>query len=164
MKRDADYVAIDLAAYLGHFSPGEEPTSGPRSRSPGGRYEVACSRGTTVVLHRGVAAAPQPRAVRIPRPGQLILVAGQARGGSLVYTFHINVFAYQHGIYPRSEQVVAATRGSTAAESAPTRSSAPLPTTWPPSFVSRRTPAWTSFPTASSNGRTSSGRSPRRSV
>ena len=29
----------------------------------------------------------------------------------VVYTFRINVFAYQHGIYPRSEQVVAATRG-----------------------------------------------------
>ena len=31
--------------------------------------------------------------------------------GGLVYTFRIDVFAYQHGIYPRSEQVVAATRG-----------------------------------------------------
>jgi uncharacterized membrane protein len=54
MKRDADYVAIDLAAYLGHFSPGEEAdirTTITESLASG--YEVACSRGTTVVLHRG---------------------------------------------------------------------------------------------------------------
>jgi uncharacterized membrane protein len=56
MKRDADYVAIDLAAYLGHFSPGEEAdlrTTITESMANG--YGVACSRGTTVVLHRGVA-------------------------------------------------------------------------------------------------------------
>ena len=54
MKRDADYVAIDLAAYLGHFAPGEAAdlrTTITESLASG--YEVACSRGTTVVLHRG---------------------------------------------------------------------------------------------------------------
>src|SRR5713101_7464982 len=54
MKGDADYVAIDLAAYLGHFAPGEEAdlrTTITESLASG--YEVACSRGTTVVLHRG---------------------------------------------------------------------------------------------------------------
>jgi uncharacterized membrane protein len=56
MKRDADYVAIDVAAYLGHFSTGEEAairTTITESMANG--YGVACSRGTTVVLHRGVA-------------------------------------------------------------------------------------------------------------
>ena len=54
MKRDAEYVAIDLAAYLGHFSPGEEAdirTAITESMASG--YGVACSQGTTVVLHRG---------------------------------------------------------------------------------------------------------------
>lgn len=54
MKHDADYVAIDLAAYLGHFSPGEEAairTTITESMANG--YGVACSRGTTVVLRRG---------------------------------------------------------------------------------------------------------------
>ena len=56
MKADADYVAIDLAAYLGHFFPGEE--AGVRTTITefmANGYGVACSRGTTVVLHRGAA-------------------------------------------------------------------------------------------------------------
>ena len=56
MKHDAEYVAIDLVAYLGHFAPGEEAairTTIKESMANG--YGVACSRGTTVVLHRGVA-------------------------------------------------------------------------------------------------------------
>src|SRR3989440_8790967 len=54
MKADADYVAIDLATYLGHFFPGEEAqvrTTITRALENG--YGVACSKGTTVVLHRG---------------------------------------------------------------------------------------------------------------
>jgi uncharacterized membrane protein len=56
MKGDADYVAIDLGAYLGHFFSGEEAairTTITQSMASG--YGVACSRGTTVVLHRGAA-------------------------------------------------------------------------------------------------------------
>jgi uncharacterized membrane protein len=56
MKSDADYVAIDLSTYLGHFFPGEEAalrTTITEHMANG--YGVACSRGTTVVLHRGAA-------------------------------------------------------------------------------------------------------------
>ena len=56
MKSDADYVAIDLATYLGHFFPGEEAairTTITDSLANG--YGVACSKGTTVVLHRGAS-------------------------------------------------------------------------------------------------------------
>ena len=53
-KNDADYVAIDLASYRGHFSPGEEAAvQATIVRSLAGGYGVGCSRGTTVVLHRG---------------------------------------------------------------------------------------------------------------
>jgi hypothetical protein len=58
MKADADYIAIDLAAYLGHFFPGEEAnirTTITESMATG--YGVVCSRGTTVVLHRGAGGA-----------------------------------------------------------------------------------------------------------
>jgi uncharacterized membrane protein len=54
MKADADWVAIDLATYLGHFFPGEETqvrTTITQALANG--YGVACSKGTTVVLHRG---------------------------------------------------------------------------------------------------------------
>jgi uncharacterized membrane protein len=54
MKHDADYVAIDLATYLGHYFPGEEAsvrTTILDSLANG--YGVACSQGTTVVLRRG---------------------------------------------------------------------------------------------------------------
>jgi len=57
MKADGDYVAIDLATYLGHFFPGEEAqirTTITEAMTNG--YGVACSRGTTVVLHRGAGA------------------------------------------------------------------------------------------------------------
>jgi hypothetical protein len=56
MKADADYVAIDLSAYLGHFFPGEEAairTTITESMANG--YGVACSLGTTIVSHRGAA-------------------------------------------------------------------------------------------------------------
>jgi uncharacterized membrane protein len=54
MKDDADYVAIDLAAYLNHFFPGEQAQIRSTIRdSLANGYGVACSRGTTVVLHRG---------------------------------------------------------------------------------------------------------------
>ena len=54
MKDDADYVAIDLATYLGHFYPGEEAEiRATITDSLANGYGVACSRGTTVVLHRG---------------------------------------------------------------------------------------------------------------
>jgi Predicted membrane protein (DUF2079) len=54
LKDDADYVAIDLASYLGHYFSGEEAqvrTTIRRRLADG--YGVACSKGTTVVLHRG---------------------------------------------------------------------------------------------------------------
>ena len=54
MKDDADYVAIDLATYLGHFFPGEKAQVRTTiTRALGNGYGVACSKGTTVVLHRG---------------------------------------------------------------------------------------------------------------
>jgi uncharacterized membrane protein len=54
VKDDADYVAIDLAAYLNHFFPGEQAQIRSTIRdSLANGYGVACSRGTTVVLHRG---------------------------------------------------------------------------------------------------------------
>src|SRR6202171_200192 len=55
MKSDADYVAIDLSTYLGQFFPGEEAQIRITiSQALASGYGVACSRGTTVVLHRGV--------------------------------------------------------------------------------------------------------------
>ena len=56
LKSDANYVAIDLATYLGQFFPGEQAqirTTITDALANG--YGVACSRGTTVVLGRGVA-------------------------------------------------------------------------------------------------------------
>jgi len=54
MKSDADYVAIDLASYGGHFFPGEQmQIRDTIRRALAGGYGVACSKGTTVVLHRG---------------------------------------------------------------------------------------------------------------
>ena len=54
MKSDADYVAIDLSTYLGQFFPGEEAQIQTIiSHALANGYGVACSRGTTVVLHRG---------------------------------------------------------------------------------------------------------------
>jgi uncharacterized membrane protein len=55
VKADADYVAIDLDTYLGQFFPGEQAQIRTTiSRALASGYGVACSRGTTVVLHRGV--------------------------------------------------------------------------------------------------------------
>jgi len=55
VKSDADYVAIDLSTYLGQFFPGEEAQIRTTiSQALANGYGVACSRGTTVVLHRGV--------------------------------------------------------------------------------------------------------------
>src|SRR3984893_4720002 len=54
MKHDADYVAIDLATYLGHYFPGEQAavrTVIVDSLANG--YGVGCSQGTMVVLQRG---------------------------------------------------------------------------------------------------------------
>jgi hypothetical protein len=54
MKADADYVAIDLDTYLGQFFPGEQAQIQTTiSQALANGYGVACSRGTTVVLHRG---------------------------------------------------------------------------------------------------------------
>ena len=54
LKADADYVAIDLAAYLNHFFPGEKVQLRTTiTEALGNGYGVACSKGTTVVLHRG---------------------------------------------------------------------------------------------------------------
>jgi uncharacterized membrane protein len=54
MRADADYVAIDLDTYLGQFFPGEQAQVRTTvSRALANGYGVACSRGTTVVLHRG---------------------------------------------------------------------------------------------------------------
>jgi len=54
VKDDADYVAIDLAAYLGHFFAGEQDQiRATITDSLANGYGVACSQGTTVVLHRG---------------------------------------------------------------------------------------------------------------
>jgi uncharacterized membrane protein len=54
MKADADYIAIDLATYLGRFFVGEDTQARTVIRNAlSGGYGVSCSRGTTVVLHRG---------------------------------------------------------------------------------------------------------------
>ena len=54
MKSDASYVAIDLDTYLGQFFPGEQAQIRTIiSQALADGYGVACSRGTTVVLHRG---------------------------------------------------------------------------------------------------------------
>src|SRR2546426_1632662 len=54
MKSDADYIAIDLSTYLGQFFPGEEAQIRTIiSHALANGYSVACSRGTTVILHRG---------------------------------------------------------------------------------------------------------------
>jgi len=54
MRTDADYVAIDLASYGGHFFAGEQTQIRDAiTRSLAGGYGVACSKGTTVVLRRG---------------------------------------------------------------------------------------------------------------
>ena len=56
LKADADYVAIDLDTYLGQFFPGEQAQIRTTiSHALANGYGVACSRGTTVVLHRGVS-------------------------------------------------------------------------------------------------------------
>jgi len=47
-------VAIDLDTYLGQFFPGEQAQIRTIiSQALADGYGVACSRGTTVVLHRG---------------------------------------------------------------------------------------------------------------
>ena len=54
MKTDADYVAVDLASYGGHFFAGEQTQIRDAiTRSLAGGYGVACSKGTTVILQRG---------------------------------------------------------------------------------------------------------------
>jgi len=55
LKADADYVAIDLDTYLGQYFPGEQAQIRTTiSHALANGYGVACSRGTTVVLRRGV--------------------------------------------------------------------------------------------------------------
>ncbi len=57
LKTDAEYIAIDLATYRGHFAPGEEQqirTTIQTALNNG--YSVACSAGTTVVLQRGASS------------------------------------------------------------------------------------------------------------
>jgi uncharacterized membrane protein len=54
MTTDADYIVIDLATYRGHFFQGERTQIRTTiTRALAGGYGVECSRGTTVVLHRG---------------------------------------------------------------------------------------------------------------
>ena len=54
--QDADYLAIDVSTYH-HFAPGEEQQLRQTVTSAlAGDYGVACTRGETVVLERGVAA------------------------------------------------------------------------------------------------------------
>jgi len=54
MKADAEYIAIDLASYGGHFFAGEQAQIRDTiTRALAGDYGVACSKGTTVVLRRG---------------------------------------------------------------------------------------------------------------
>jgi uncharacterized membrane protein len=56
MKADADYIAIDLATYLGRFFAGEDVQVRTIIRDAlAGGYGVSCSRGTTVVLQRGAS-------------------------------------------------------------------------------------------------------------
>ena len=56
LKADADYIAIDLDTYLGQFFPGEQTQIRTTiSDALANGYGVVCSRGTTVVLHRGVS-------------------------------------------------------------------------------------------------------------
>ncbi len=53
MKSDAEYIAIDLSTYLGQFFPGEEAQIRMIiTQALANGYGIACSRGTTVVLHR----------------------------------------------------------------------------------------------------------------
>src|SRR3989475_1187363 len=54
LKSDSDYIAIDLSTYLGQYFPGEEAQIRTIiSHALANGYSVACSRGTTVILHRG---------------------------------------------------------------------------------------------------------------
>jgi hypothetical protein len=58
MKADADYIAIDLASYAGHFFPGEiEQIRNTMAQALANGYGVACSRNTTAVLERGGGSA-----------------------------------------------------------------------------------------------------------
>lgn len=53
LRTDADYIAIDLATYLGHFFPGEQAQIRTTIRKAlANGYGVECSSGTTVVLDR----------------------------------------------------------------------------------------------------------------
>jgi uncharacterized membrane protein len=62
MSTDADFIAIDLAAYLNHFFPGEQAQiRATIQQALAGGYGVACSTGSTVVLQRdGGTKAPSP--------------------------------------------------------------------------------------------------------
>jgi uncharacterized membrane protein len=54
MRTDADYIAIDLASYGGHFFTGEQDQiRTAMTKALAGGYGVACSRNTTAVLERG---------------------------------------------------------------------------------------------------------------
>jgi uncharacterized membrane protein len=54
LKSDAEYIAIDLATYRGHFAPGEQQQVRTTIQGAlGNGYGVACSAGTTVVLRQG---------------------------------------------------------------------------------------------------------------
>jgi uncharacterized membrane protein len=65
MKSDGDYIAIDLAAYVGHFYPGEqEQLKTVITQALTGGYGVACSRGTSVVLQRGGGNKPLSPAIQ----------------------------------------------------------------------------------------------------
>jgi uncharacterized membrane protein len=53
-RTDADFIAIDLAAYRNEFFPGEQAQiRSAITQALAGGYGVACSAGTTVVLQRG---------------------------------------------------------------------------------------------------------------
>jgi len=53
---DADYLALDVASDVGRLLPGQEAQIRTTiSGALASGYGVACSRGTTVVMHRGVA-------------------------------------------------------------------------------------------------------------
>jgi uncharacterized membrane protein len=54
IKTDADYIAIDLASYGGHFFPGEkDQIRNTMTQALANGYGVVCSRNTTAVLERG---------------------------------------------------------------------------------------------------------------
>jgi len=129
MKRHADMWRSTWPPTSAISPRARRPTFGPRSRilAAATRSPV---RGDDVVLPSRRGGGTSARAVRIPRPGQLILVAGQARGGSSSTLFTSRLCLPARASTHDRSRWSRRPEGSTAAESAPTRSSAPLPTTW----------------------------------